>query len=134
NLILRIFPNKDDSNPIMPQSRYVPGTVLTSAESCIQGASHIISEATMSSVLKQFPRVAIFLAGVAAGAITLQKRKTGMDPIALDELKQSLAGLDSRLQAKEAADEARFSQVEARLEEHATRLADVPSTSQIVAA
>jgi len=88
----------------------------------------------MSSVLKQFPRIAIFLAGVAAGAITLQRRKPGMDSEAVDELRRSLAGLDSRLQAKEAADESRFAQVEAKLEEHATRLADVPSTSQIVAA
>ena len=88
----------------------------------------------MSSVLKQFPRIVIFLAGVAAGAITLQRRKPGMDPETLDELRRSLAGLDSRLQAKQTADEARFAQVEAKLEEHATRLADVPSTSQIVAA
>jgi hypothetical protein len=57
-----------------------------------------------------------------------------MDPAALDELKKSLANLDSRLQAKEATDETRFQKVETRLEEHAVRLADVPSTTQIVAA
>jgi chromosome segregation ATPase len=89
----------------------------------------------MSRLLSSIPRVAIFLAGVAAGAVTLQRRnRAGMDPEALEELKKSLASLDSRIQAKETADEVRFTQVETCLQEHSTRLADVPSTSQIVAA
>jgi chromosome segregation ATPase len=89
----------------------------------------------MSRVLTYVPRVAIFLAGMAAGALTLPRRdRPGMDPANLDELKKALASLEGRIRAKESADEARFSQVEARLEEHASRLADVPSTSQIVAA
>jgi uncharacterized coiled-coil protein SlyX len=49
-------------------------------------------------------------------------------------LKRSLADLESRLEAHESADLARFAQVETRLDEHAVKLADVPSTSQIVAA
>jgi len=64
-----------------------------------------------------------------------------MDSATAVELKRSLAGLEVRLQDRETADaeriaagEARFAQVESRLEEHAARLADVPSTSQIVAA
>ena len=96
----------------------------------------------MSRVLSYAPRVAIFLAGVAAAAITLPRhRGGGMDSATAVELKRSLAGLEARLQGREtvdaerfAAGEARFAQVESRLEEHATRLADVPSTSQIVAA
>jgi len=89
----------------------------------------------MSRVLSYIPRVAIFLAGVAAGAVALQRRdRAGMDPAAVEDLKKSLARLDARIQAKEASDEARFSTVEARLEEHSGRLADVPSTTQIVAA
>jgi len=102
----------------------------------------------MSRVLNYAPRVAIFLAGVAAAAITLPRRRSGMDSATADELKRSLAGLEGRLQDREsadaarfaadaarfAADAARFAQVENRLEEHAARLADVPSTSQIVAA
>ena len=89
----------------------------------------------MSRVLTYVPRVAIFLAGMAAGALTLPRRdRPGMDPANLDELKKALASLEGRIRAKESADEARFSQVEARLEEHSSRLADVPSTSQIVAA
>ena len=96
----------------------------------------------MSRVLNYVPRVAFFLAGVAAAAITLPRReRVGMDSATADELKRSLAGLEARLEAREAADAeriaadaARFAKVEVRLEEHATRLADVPSTSQIVAA
>jgi hypothetical protein len=57
-----------------------------------------------------------------------------MDPAAVEDLKKSLAKIESRIESKEAADEVRFSQVEARLEEHSAKLADVPSTSQIVAA
>jgi uncharacterized coiled-coil protein SlyX len=57
-----------------------------------------------------------------------------MDSIAADELKRSLAGLEARLQAREATDAARFAQLEVRVEEHAGKLRDVPSTGQIVAA
>ncbi|HXA52833.1 MAG TPA: hypothetical protein VNV86_21095 [Candidatus Acidoferrum sp.] len=57
-----------------------------------------------------------------------------MDPAALDDLKKSLAGLEARLEARETADASRFGQIESRLEEHAVKLADVPSTAQIVAA
>ena len=57
-----------------------------------------------------------------------------MDAATVDELKRSLAGLETRLQEQETAGATRFAQVESRLEEHAARLADVPSTGQIVAA
>ena len=60
--------------------------------------------------------------------------RTGMDPAATEDLKKALAALEARLQARESADAARFAQVENRLEEHAAKLADVPSTSQIVSA
>ena len=89
----------------------------------------------MSRVLNYVPRVAIFLAGVAVAAITRPRREPGgMDSATVDELKTSLAGLEARLQARETVDTARFSQIETRLDEHAARLADVPSTGQIVAA
>ena len=89
----------------------------------------------MSRVLNYVPRVAIFLAGVAVAAITRPRREPGgVDSTTVDELKASLAGLEVRLQARETADAARFAQVETRLEEHTARLADVPSTGQIVAA
>jgi len=57
-----------------------------------------------------------------------------MDPASTEDLKAALANLETRIQARESADAARFAQVESRLEEHSARLADVPSTSQIVAA
>jgi hypothetical protein len=57
-----------------------------------------------------------------------------MDPAATEDLKTALANLESRIQARESADAARFAQVESRLDEHSAKLADVPSTSQIVAA
>jgi chromosome segregation ATPase len=87
--------------------------------------------------MNQLPRIAIFLAGVAAGALTgirRERRAAGMDPAALQELKNSLANLETRLTAQDSASAARFTQVEARLEEHATKLSEVPSTVQIVAA
>jgi chromosome segregation ATPase len=92
----------------------------------------------MSRALNYVPRVAIFLAGVAAAALTLPRRErgaaTGMDPAALDEVKKTLTGLERRMELREAADAARFVQVETTLQEHTAKLADVPSTSQIVAA
>ena len=82
------------------------------------------------------PRIAIFLAGIAAGALTSSRRerRPGMDSAAVDELKQSLANLESRLATENTANAERFIKVEARLEEHAAKLAEVPSTAQIVAA
>ena len=89
----------------------------------------------MSRVLNNVPRFAIFLAGVAAAAITLPRRdRRGADPVIPEDWKRSLEGLEARMQALEAADAARFAQIENRLEEHSVKLADVPSTSQIVAA
>jgi chromosome segregation ATPase len=89
----------------------------------------------MSRILSYVPRVAIFLAGMAAGAVTLQRRnRAGMEPEAVEELKKAVANLESRLQSQQTTDDARFTSLETRLEEHSARLADVPSTSQIVAA
>ena len=89
----------------------------------------------MENVFKYAPRVAIFLAGVAAGALTGGRRdRAGMDPAAAKELKRSLAGLEDRLVAQESASAIRFTHIEARLEEQAGKLAEVPSTTQIVAA
>jgi hypothetical protein len=88
----------------------------------------------MSRVLNYVPRVAIFLAGVAAAAITLPKSERRVDNPGTDDLRRSLSDLEAQVEAKETADAARFAQVEAQLEEHEARLKDVPSTSQIVAA
>ncbi len=79
--------------------------------------------------------MAIFLAGVAAGAIsnTRRERTTG-ESTATQEIKNSIAGLEARLAAQDSAAKARFTQIESRLDEHATKLAEMPSTSQIVSA
>ncbi|SPF52171.1 conserved exported hypothetical protein [Candidatus Sulfopaludibacter sp. SbA4] len=89
----------------------------------------------MEKPLNFVPRIAIFLAGVAAGALTLSRREGNhADPAATQDLKDAITGLEKRLAANESSNAARFSQVETRLDEHAAKLADVPSTAQIVAA
>jgi uncharacterized coiled-coil protein SlyX len=80
----------------------------------------------MPRTIDYLPRIAIFLAGIAAGALTSVRRErggAGMDPAALQDLT-----------AQDTATTARFAQVEVRLEEHSAKLAEVPSTAQIVAA
>ena len=53
---------------------------------------------------------------------------------AAQDLKHSVANLESRLAAQESANTDRFGRIEARLDEHASKLADVPTLSQIVTA
>ena len=88
----------------------------------------------MERVSRYAPRLAIFLAGVAAGALTAPRREQGGMDASAKELKRLLAGLESRLVLQETVNAARFSQIEARLDEHAAKLAETPSTAQIVAA
>jgi chromosome segregation ATPase len=90
----------------------------------------------MAHTIDYIPRIAIFLAGIAAGALTVRREHggAGMDSAALGELKSSLANLETRLTAQDSATAERFTKVEARLEEHSAKLAEVPSTAQIVAA
>jgi len=96
----------------------------------------------MEPLLKFVPRAAIFLAGVAAGAVALSRREAGgVDAASAAALKQSLAELEKRLLEESASQSGRLQQIETRLEEHAqrldehaTRLAEVPSTAQIVTA
>ena len=91
----------------------------------------------MPQVFKYMPRVAIFLAGIAAGALSSGSRRRqegGADAAAVNELKKSVAQLDARLNAHEASTTAHLEKVDQQLQEHAARLADVPSTTQIIAA
>jgi uncharacterized coiled-coil protein SlyX len=99
-------------------------------------AKRVIPELLMSRTIGILPGVAAFLAGVAAGVLTGGGRREGggADPAATQELKRALASLETKIAAQESASTGRFAQIELRLEEHATKLADVPSTSQIVAA
>jgi chromosome segregation ATPase len=89
----------------------------------------------MEKAINIVPRIAIFLAGVAAGALTLSRKEGGkVDPAATAELKTAITGLENRMAASETANADRFAKVETRLEEHAAKLAEMPSTAQIVAA
>ena len=85
------------------------------------------------------PGVAIFLAGIATAAFASSRRnRSAQVDDATAELKGAIAQLEAKLAARldsqESATEERFSRVEAVLETHASKLADVPSTSQIIAA
>src|SRR5690349_19482191 len=91
----------------------------------------------MEKAIHFIPRVAIFLAGVAAGALTLGRREesvVGVNPALAKEIQDSIARLEERVAAQETSGAARFSQIEARLDEHAGKLSEMPSTGQIVAA
>ena len=93
------------------------------------------TETTTQKAIRLAPRVAVFLAGIAAGAWKLSRKPTGAyDPEALRELRKATAELEGRVIAQDTATSERFAQIETRLEEHAVRLAEVPSTNQIVAA
>jgi len=89
----------------------------------------------MAREMSILPRLAIFLAGVAAGALTGgARRQSCACTAATKDLQTGLAGLETRLAAQESANAERFSQMEARIEAHTARLADVPSTTQIIGA
>ena len=84
------------------------------------------------STKKILMRVAIFLGGVAAGALAAGARKHSS--AGTKDLQIGLASLENTLAAQAAADDERFSRIEARLEEHSRRLADAFSATQVVAA
>ena len=87
----------------------------------------------MKREISLVPRVAIFLAGVAAGALTLRRERGGTAAVS-DEVRQLVAALETRVAAQEAAGETRFTKIETTLEEHSAKLAELPSTAQIVGA
>lgn len=89
----------------------------------------------MARAISILPRMAIFLAGIAAGALTAGgRRQSSACAKATKELQTGLANLENKLAAQESAHAERFSRIETSLQEHTTRLADVPSTTQIIGA
>jgi uncharacterized coiled-coil protein SlyX len=81
------------------------------------------------------PGLAAFLAGVAAGVISGSGRKRiAMSAEPSLDVKSALMQLEARIAAQETANAARFGEIETKLEDHTARLADAPSTTQIVAA
>ena len=90
---------------------------------------------SMAKSIGILPGIAAFLAGVAAGVIAGSKRGPRGESSKADlEIKSALERLENRVTLQENASATRFQQVEAKLEEHSARLADVPSTAQIVSA
>jgi chromosome segregation ATPase len=83
-----------------------------------------------------FPEVAAFVAGVAAAALVAPRRRAVVqsDQGALEALRKTVTDLEGRLSARETENAARFEKLESRLDEHASKLAEIPSTGQIVAA
>lgn len=79
------------------------------------------------------PRVAIFLAGVAAGALTLRRERAGTGAPS-DEVKRLVTALEARVAAQETSNENRFAEIESKLEEHSAKLSEIPTTAQIVGA
>jgi glutamyl-tRNA reductase len=89
----------------------------------------------MQRVFRYAPRVAIFLAGIAAGALSGSRReRSGVDSAAVDDLKRSVAGLEDRVAAQESAHATVHQEIEARLDGHDAKLAELPSTEQLTAA
>jgi len=106
----------------------------------------------MQRTTDYFPGIVLFLAGVTAGILSSRKSPesaaapasdnsaaaaspaASFDSATAQEIKRSVGALESRLAAHESAATARLGQIEQRLEEHSARLAEVPSTAQIVAA
>ncbi len=89
----------------------------------------------MERALKYGPRLAIFLAGMAAGVIAGPRRERGgADPAEVAGLKRSLADLERRMAEQRDAHGARLGQLESRVDEHEAKLAVVPSTAELVAA
>lgn len=89
----------------------------------------------MGKKIALLPGLTAFLVGVAAGVLTSNKRgRSGRGEPHGSEWKSALAQLEERMTSQEAANAQRFSGIETKLEEHAARLADAPSTAQIVTA
>lgn len=118
------------------QEPYGPSTFITKTRTCNEFVKRVIPELQMSRTIGLLPGVAAFLAGVAAGVLTGggRRERSDADSSATRDLKRALASLEAKIAAQETASLSRFTQIEIRLEEHSAKLADVPSTSQIVEA
>jgi uncharacterized coiled-coil protein SlyX len=82
--------------------------------------------------------VGMFLAGVLAAGFLAGRRDTAAPgsaaPRPSGDWQRAVNDLDRRMAEQEAANSARFSHVETKLQEQGTRLAELPSTQQIVGA
>lgn len=96
----------------------------------------------MSKDINILSEVGLFVAGVLAAGWLAGRRKeefasaTGAPAPArgAENWNRAVADLDRRLTAQEAANAERFAAVESKIDEQAARLAELPSTQQIVGA
>ena len=99
----------------------------------------------MRKDLNILSEVAIFLAGALAVGLLNNRRKEGTaattapsapqgETVSIAELRKALVDLEARVAGQESTSTKRFGQLEARIEETAARLNEVPSTQQIVGA
>lgn len=98
---------------------------------------------TVSKDINILSEVGLFLAGVLAASLLTGRRKEDLAPAATPEptparspenWNRTVADLERRLAAQEAATVERFAAVEAKIDQQASRLAELPSTQQIVGA
>jgi hypothetical protein len=114
---------------------------------CNAGVKSIISKSPMAKTVNYVSGAVLFLGGVIAGILTAHRppqasvetggNSTG-DPVpgsmGTNEWKRAIASLESRMAAHENAAAARFQRVELSIQEHAAKLAEAPSTGQIISA
>jgi uncharacterized coiled-coil protein SlyX len=102
----------------------------------------------MARAVDYFSGVTLFLAGVVMGILSARKSPattegaevSSANPVeampdaeSTEDWQRSVSTLESRLAAQEVAAAVRFGQIESRLDSHSAKLAEAPSTSQIVA-
>lgn len=97
----------------------------------------------MSKETNVLSEVAIFLAGaLAAGLVATRRREHApaatapgdAESAGAHDLRRAISALEGRLTAQESSTASRFHQLETRIEEQSAKLAEVPSTQQIVGA
>jgi len=95
----------------------------------------------MSKESNILSEIGFFLVGVvAAGLLTSRRDRPAAQPAPspnappASEWQGAIAALEKRLAAQDAANNARFGVLEARLQEQSAKLAEVPTTQQIVGA
>ena len=88
----------------------------------------------MERTLKYASFMAALGTGIAVGVFSGTRRRGGADAAAMQSLKRSFAELEARMTSQQEAVDIRFRKIDDRLDEHAARLAEIPSTTQIVGA
>jgi hypothetical protein len=86
--------------------------------------------------MERTPKYASFMAalgaGIAIGVFSGSRRRGGTDAAAIQSLKRSLTDLEGRMTSQLQSVDVRFRETDARLDEQAAKLAQIPSTTQIV--